>query len=288
MRSNSLIQPTGFSWSASRIWLFEQCQKCFYLKYILKTPEIDKDPFVFAYGTAVHETIESISLWDEVTCFDIEYFQWDEKRHESYKEHINKYKSGFVKEDEVLISEIEFIRQDPKQKYPYYWFLDWLVFSSSILEDIKKVWIPKAVEINEDWSLTRHCILHIDWKEIVNKYISPNWYFGISKVKKLQEMKTQAAKWSVNAIKTNNQFTLYHKLKDVFFGKDVLMQLINFYRDPKPDIQKERISKTELDYQKFDDKVIKITESMEANNYNPISTCSYFSGYKDICPFITL
>lgn len=281
MRAGSFLRPEGFSRSASRIWLFEQCQKCFYLKYILGMPEPEKDISVFSYGTAVHETIEAMSQWLKKE-FPLEHFN-DAKAYENYKRHIEIYDNSWVW-DWVLVNEIEFIRHDEHQKFPYYGFLDWIVFDKAILECIPVHGYPRAVQILENGNLLWTCIR---WDGI-HKVESANWYFWWAKVIKLQEMKTQAQKWSYNKIKVNDQFTLYHQVKDIFFGTDVIMQLINFFREPSAGIQKERIHKTQLDYDKLRAKVQNIQSIIDEDMYSPISTCSYFGPFRDICPSFTI
>ena len=284
MRQNTYLMPEWFYISASRINLYNQCEKCFYLKYILGVPAPTDDSTPFKYGTAVHNTVDAISQWKnyEVKKEDLN----SEEDYKSYLWHKELIEKEFAQEWEVddmlksyFVPEIEFVAK--MCDMPVYWFLDWLVFDHNFKRELEiRDFVPRAVERQSTGQGLLWYWTDSKWeKKVITSEI---WKFGESQILKLVEMKTQANKRSYNAIKTNYQFMLYWMINEAFFD-NVLFQLVNFYRKPKPWVQKERIEIDSNQRQMLLDKILEIKQKYETNTFRNESTCGHFSPYKWVC-----
>ena len=286
MRKNTFLMPEGFYVSASKINLFNQCEKCFYLKYVLWVPAPYDDDTPYNYGKAVHNTVDAISQWQWYDA-SIEDFNTDDD-YKTYMLHKDMIEREFAGIEwlpwNFFVPEIEFVSKI--DWVPVYWFFDWLMFDNQYQKELEiRKFIPRAVEMQENWKWLLWYWFDSNWeKKVITSEI---WKFWESKILKLVEMKTQANKWSYNSIKTNYQFMLYWMVKEKFFW-DILFQLVNFYRKPMPWIQKERIVIDENQEKILTDKIKEIERKCKDNSFKNESTCWHFSPYKEICQNFTI
>lgn len=290
MRVGTFLMPEGFYISASRINLYNQCEKCFYLKYVLWVPAPVDDSTPYNYGNAVHNTVDAISQWKNLEVSK-EQFNSPED-YDAYLWHRALIEREFAQTEwmpQYFVPEVEFVREIAG--VPVYWFLDWVVFDDYFARELEtRDFIPRAVEI-KDSKLTK------SWKILNRHWTDSKWEhriitsdlgkFGESNILRVVEMKTQANKRSYNAIKTNYQFMLYGMVNDEFFGGK-LFQLINFYRKPFPWIQKERIVIDDKQCRLLTNKIVEIYDKYKNGTFSNVSTCWHFSPYREICQNFTI
>lgn len=268
---NNIIMPTGFSRSASRINLYNTCPRCFYLKYILWTPYTDEQTWLYDYGNKIHNSIESLSLGNQID-YEVSDFDWDEEKYQKYYEHMVLYRERLG--DQNVVSEIEFLYQDEDITDPIYWFFDWIILQ-------KKVnWKIRAVKILQD-QLLRYVE---NEKEEISEIPSKFGYIGGIEILWFVEFKTQAKTRSYNDIKTNTQFAIYNHIKNII-APDTNYTLLCFNtKDWK--LQKAMLTNTEQDYEKVKNKIKEISEKMKWSD-DRVSSCWYYSQYASICKDFT-
>lgn len=271
MRKNKL-QPECFYWSASRMNLWNDCQTCFWMKYIDKIKPTREHDY-FDYGRAIHETIEAMGKGENAEVLkhgvlemkDFGFFL-------KFQEHISKYQEL---KDRLKMkngaNEVEFLVEtqmpDPFREgrnLLLYGFFDRVEYSPSTKT------VPQAIS-------------YVNGKlESFDKVGKPVKNFRIMK---LTEFKTKCGRWSLRDIRNNYQFAIYqYAVLKLNKGRKFFFQLINFVKNGKLDIQIEKANLTEgklADQIKNTEDVI---ENIQNKKVNPKSTCGFFSPYnKEDC-----
>ena len=259
----TIDSPHSLYTSASRIRLYQTCKRCYYLKYILNTPETDDNDWLYDYGNKVHHTIESMIDWLGVT-----YNKQDlGDKYQSYLTHIKDMKK-FIK-NKIISTEVEFYYQWDNP-LPIFWFFDGVIF-----EKKSKYWKPVAVKIDWD-NILRY---FVDHNNQTQKIKSKKGYAGDVKIVWLMEIKTSSSKWSHNSIMTNTQFAIYNHIKNVI-AWDINFFLLSL--STWQNLQQFLIRTPELQYER----VQAIIKEIENNKERP-SQCWYGSPYQSICKDFT-
>lgn len=271
MNKNITIPKDAFLWSASKYNAWNQCNKCFWLKYIEKI-EIIEDRTPYLYGSYIHESIEEIEKGNKP--LDVSDLVLETKRIQDITNadfHLNEYLK--IKKDRNMtngVSELEFLIEsefdnpfNSEQKLFFYGFLDRVEFCNTEEK-------PQTIVVRGD----KITCYNANGKEISNDYSILHMY----------EYKTKSTKWYPKAIRECYQFSMYQYIcNKLNKGKGVSCTLINFIRGENPKVQIEDISRTWGDILKWDSLTRKTIEDIRDRKINEQSTCGFFCSYKDKC-----
>lgn len=276
-KKNNTIKPDGFYWSASRHGLFNQCQKCFWLKYILKVPVGNTDDSMYEYGRFVHENLENIQNGEkEKDPKELLEIGLKEIHVRSAKFHIEEYKKYAKKLDLTNgVPEVEFSMDtgiknplSPKESLFLYGFIDYLEFTK---DTIKK---PRSVKISGE---------KIEAFDENSELIETPW-----RVQKMLEFKTSTASFSQNKIQSTPQFLYYWQvLQNMPKAENATMHLLNFRKETPKMSARVQVEIMKFSPEKIKDifkEVENISENIQNKNISPISTCPYKGEYQEICP----
>ena len=276
MNKSIKIPKVTFLWSASKFNRWNQCNKCFWLKYIEKVDVIeDRTPYL--YGSYIHESIEALERGDkplDVMDLVIETERPSDIQNAEY--HLEQY-SELKKKLKLNngVCELEFLVESdmqnpfkPDQKLFFYGFLDRVEFCNTEEK-------PQAI-ILKDNKITCY---NAKGEEISNNF----------SIHKMIEYKTKGSKWGAKAIKDSYQFSMYQYIcNKLNKDKGVACNMVNFIRGDNPCIQIEEISRS---YQELLDWEISTKQTIDdilKKNINQNSTCGFFSPYKSMCRNYTI
>ena len=286
-RKKTLPLPK-FYWSASRHWLWNDCQKCFCMKYIDKVPSF-VDDYHFRYGRFFHEAIDNIVLGNgdknPPSSDLIKVHELKETHVVSYKKHIELFldfqkKAGLKNSATEIEIRIELSCENPfsknGEKLLLYGFLDFVEFS----EDTKEKPTIITIVLSDDGKYKT-----IGYDE--NLKIIEN--FTITKI---FEFKTSTASFSKNKINSTPQFAWYSLFQNLVNlnsnAKAPLFSLVNFIKDKtNKNDRMQMLNLSFVDYEYISDEVSSIMKTLKSKEISGISTCSYFSDYKTLCPTYT-